>query len=199
MASGAAGSRRGHLARSGARRSRACGRTSGSRSRSGIVAAGRDVEVMHLDPGDHRRDGPRVALAADVERRRVLDRQARGDGDAVPALLAGDLQVRQAGVRRTPRVGNSPSRHLISCRQSTSGAASRDEARHLFGAQAHGVDVPGGKSQAHGCSDSAVWGSSGSGKKTPGRLAERPGVEVVSHAAAGRGLVPARFGRTRSK
>jgi hypothetical protein len=30
--------------------------------------------------------------------RRVLDRQARGDGDAVPALLAGDPQVRQAGV-----------------------------------------------------------------------------------------------------
>jgi len=89
-----------------------------------------------------------VALAADVQRRRVLDRQARGDGDAVPALLAGDLQVRQPGVDE----GRSRKLALAALdllQTQHVGRRLKGEANHLLGPQAYGIDVPGGESQVH--------------------------------------------------
>jgi hypothetical protein len=95
-------------------------------------------------------DAAGVALAAGVEQgRHVLQWQARGDGHAVPALLAGDLQVRQAGGDE----GLAWKLGLLALdllQAQHVGPLLVDEAGDLLGAQADGVDVPGGDTEAHG-------------------------------------------------
>ncbi len=114
----------------------------------GHVAAGRDVEVADLDPGDDPGDAAGVALAAGVERAGRLDRQARGDGHAVPALLAGDGQVRQAHVHEgLGREFGLPALGLLQADDVRS--ALGDEARHLLGAQPYRIDVPRRHPQPH--------------------------------------------------
>ncbi len=125
----------------------------------GQVTAGGDVEVLDLDPGDHAGHAAGVALAAGLDLGRVLDRQARGDGHPVPALLPGDPQVRQA------HLGKGLGRELAGLafyllHAQHVGRLFAHEAGGLFGAQADGVDVPGADTQAHGPSSGEAIGES---------------------------------------
>ena len=75
-----------------------------------------------------------MAFAADVQGRGRLERQARGDRHAVPALLAADLQVRQSGL------GQASARELgllaLDLLQAEDvGRLLADEAGDLLGAQ----------------------------------------------------------------
>ncbi len=112
------------------------------------VAAGGDVEVVDLHARDLGRDAAGVALAANVQRRSGLQRQARGDGHPVPTLLALDLQVRQA------HVGEGldgelalPALDLLQAQDV--GGLFGHEAGDMIGAKAHRIDVPGAEAKAH--------------------------------------------------
>jgi len=109
---------------------------------------GRDIEVLDLDAGHFRRDAAGVALAAVHQGRDVFDGQPRGDRHAVPALLAGDLDVFQAhgleGLARELAVLAFDFLHAQDV-----GRLFVDEPGGLFGAEADGIDIPGGDTKAH--------------------------------------------------
>ena len=114
----------------------------------GNVAAGRDVEVLHVDAGHAGRDAARVTQFADLEGVAVLKRQTACDGDAVPALLARHAKVGHAHVLE------SAARKLVGgafdlLQHQDIGRAFGDEAGDLVDAQADGVDVPGGEAKGH--------------------------------------------------
>ncbi len=114
-----------------------------------LVAARGDVEVLHFHAGDHAADHAGVSFTADIQRRRRLNRQTRGDGDAVPALLPGDPDVGQAHVHKglSGKFGLAAFDFLQAQHVRR---LLRDEAGRLFCAQADGIDVPGADSKAHG-------------------------------------------------
>ena len=129
-----------------------------------------------------------MALAADIEPRRVPNRQARGDGHPVPALLPGDLQVRQPGVDESfPRKLAFLALDLL--HGQNVGAALGHKALHLFGAQPHGIDVPGRQSQAHASAP----------RKSGGRFCDNGALQFKMLAQKGRarrsGAAPGGFER----
>jgi hypothetical protein len=65
--------------------------------------------------------------------------------------LAGDLQVRQTGLNEG-RDGELALAALDLLQADHVGRRFAGEAGHLRGAQADGIDVPGGESEAHGLS-----------------------------------------------
>ncbi len=90
-----------------------------------------------------------MALTADLKLRTRLERKARSDGDAMPALLAADRQMRQAHLHK----GLARKLALLALDLLQAQYVRRlfgDEARHLVDAQPHRVDVPGGEAKAHG-------------------------------------------------
>ncbi len=153
----------------------------------GGVAAGRDVEVLHLDALHHYRDAARVALTADLKLRTRLERKARSDGDAMPALLAADRQMRQAHLHKGFSRGNSPSLALDLLQAQYVRRLFGDEARHpgRRSKRTKGVDVPGGARRRRMRIRAKALLKQ---RKRPGLSL---GVKVVSHAATGRGLGPA--------
>ena len=115
----------------------------------GRVAAGRNVEVLHVHARDAAGDAAGVTQLADLKRVVVLDGQARGDGDAMPALLAAHPQMRQAHLlerRARELVGGA----FDLLQQQDVRRALGHEPRHLIDAQANRVYVPGGEAKRHG-------------------------------------------------
>ncbi len=144
----------------------------------GRVAAGGNVEVVDLDAGHRGGDAAGMPLAADIQRPGVLERQARGDGHAMPALLAFDAQVRQAHLDEgAGRELSLPTLDLLQTDHVR--RLLPDEAGDLLTAEADGVDVPGAEAKAHRITIAA--------NKAPGRRSAGRAYKVVSHAAAGRG------------
>jgi hypothetical protein len=77
-----------------------------------------------------------MTLATKIQRRHVLERQARNNGDAMPTLLAADDDMRQAGVGEggagkltLPAFDFLQAQHV--------GAMLSDEPGGLLGAQPH--------------------------------------------------------------
>ena len=64
----------------------------------GRVAAGRDIEIVHLNALNLNRDRARMAFAAGLQISDRLKRQTRGYGHAVKPLLSANGQVRQAHI-----------------------------------------------------------------------------------------------------
>ena len=117
--------------------------------RVGSVAPRRDVEVLDLDPRDPGPDNPGMALAAEVQGGGVVEGKSRDDSHPVRALLAADAHVRVAGsLELGPGEFPFPALDLLEA-QDVRVLLAR-ETDHLLGAEADGVDVPGGESQAHG-------------------------------------------------
>ena len=118
----------------------------------GLVAAGRDVEVVN--PGQAVA-GQRTAIwrASSLPQnwRVWISAKGRRDtyGDAVIAGLAalGDIGV--AAFPSSSTAGNWPCGHLVSCRQRTSGCQRLEEAADQADPQPHRIDVPGGNLQLH--------------------------------------------------
>src|SRR5579859_1158605 len=109
-----------------------------------------------------------MAFAADIELRRVGERQARSDGHAMPALLACDLQVRQAHLREGLAGELTLSTLDLLHAQDIRGLLGH-KAGGLFGAKANRIDIPGADTKAH------AFPYEGSRSLGMGRNKETPG------------------------
>ncbi len=111
-----------------------------------------------------------MAFPAQAQVRCFVQGQATGDGDAMPALLAADLQVRQAhlfeGAHRKLVVGA-----FDFLQQQDVGGALGHIAGDLIDAQANRVDVPGGQAKGHA---PAIAGVGKVAQKTPPKKARPP-------------------------
>ncbi len=107
----------------------------------GQVAAGRDIEVpdLHTVDADRLRSG----FAATAEGRYTdrLERHFRGQGDAMPALLAHDEQMGKThGAKRLFRELARLALDFLKAQHIH--RVFGGETRHLVYAQTHGIDVP---------------------------------------------------------
>jgi len=118
----------------------------------GLVAAGRNVEIVHGERAaaeiDDGRDVPALLDAAEDATRHVGQRRARDDGDAVIALLAVHRLVCIAGVGQLAR------RELLVAaldllQAQDIGPVLAQEIEHDRQPQANRIDVPGGEAERH--------------------------------------------------
>ncbi len=120
--------------------------------RVGLVAAGRDVEIVDGDRSpaiiDRRGDVARVFLAAEAPPVHRAKRPSRDDGDAVIALLAVDLDVAVPGLAEGLE-GKIGVRALGFLEAEDIGTLFPKQALHQADPQPDRVDVPGGDGKRH--------------------------------------------------